>query len=121
MLILVDKVCNSLRISKRVEGVWTADQLSDAYHWGAIPLVTKRINRLITGDENTSFGDHIVEAYFRAKAPSANALTLGCGIGDPKEYIWPRADASRALTPTIYRTMRSPKLAAARLKTEWQA
>jgi SAM-dependent methyltransferase len=81
MLLLLDKLCNTFRITKRVEGVWTAGRLSEAAHWGAIRLVGNRINRLITDNEDKSFGDHIVDAYFRAKAPSANALTLGCGVG----------------------------------------
>jgi SAM-dependent methyltransferase len=81
LLILLDKLCNTFRATKRVEAVWTADQFTEAVHWGSIPYVGARINRMITGDENKSFGEHIVDAYFRAKAPSANALTLGCGIG----------------------------------------
>jgi SAM-dependent methyltransferase len=81
LLILLDKLCNTFRTTKRVEAVWTADQFIEAVHWGSIRFISKRVNRLITGDEEKSFGDHIVDAYFRARAPTANALTLGCGIG----------------------------------------
>jgi 2-polyprenyl-3-methyl-5-hydroxy-6-metoxy-1,4-benzoquinol methylase len=81
MLVLLDKLCYTFQTTKRVEAVWTADQFTEAVHWGSIPFIGNRINRLITGNKDRSFGDHIVEEYFRAKAPSANALTLGCGIG----------------------------------------
>jgi ubiquinone/menaquinone biosynthesis C-methylase UbiE len=81
MLILLDKIRNTFQTTKRVETVWTACQFIEAVHWGSIPYISGHINRLITGNKDKSFGDHIVDAYFRAKAPSAIALTLGCGIG----------------------------------------
>jgi ubiquinone/menaquinone biosynthesis C-methylase UbiE len=80
-LIVLDKLFNIFSQSNRVESKWTAGQFKDAVHWGGIPYIQKRMNFHISGDENKSFGDHIVDSYLANKPPGTIGLTLGCGTG----------------------------------------
>jgi ubiquinone/menaquinone biosynthesis C-methylase UbiE len=80
-LIIFDKLLNIFSATNRTESKWTAVQFKDAVHWGAIPFVQKRMNFHISGHENKSFGEHIVDSYLANRPPGKIGLTLGCGTG----------------------------------------
>jgi ubiquinone/menaquinone biosynthesis C-methylase UbiE len=80
-LIILDKLLNIFNQSNRIEGKWTAVQFKDAVHWGGIPYVQKRMNFHISGNENKSFGQHIVDSYLANRPHGTIGLTLGCGTG----------------------------------------
>jgi ubiquinone/menaquinone biosynthesis C-methylase UbiE len=80
-LIVLDKLLSIFSATKRIESKWTAAQFQGAVHWGGIPYVQKRMNFHISGDENKSFGQHIVDSYVTNRPRGTIGLTLGCGTG----------------------------------------
>ena len=72
----------------RVEDAWQHTQ-SPPTHWWDIPLVEKRWNRLITGDECIDPYTYVSKKYFNDRT-DLQALSLGCGTGN-RELKWVKA------------------------------
>jgi len=69
----------SLRAFKRVQSHWNAGALPPT-NWWNIPLVRKRWNKMITGNDNQSYINYVIEKYLH-NCTNLNMLSIGCGTG----------------------------------------
>jgi SAM-dependent methyltransferase len=69
----------------RVKQTWQT-AAEGSRHWWSIPAVQKRVNRMITGDEDRPLHEHVA-ATFLADRNDYTALSLGCGAGS-NELAW---------------------------------
>ena len=69
----------------RVKDAWKTSRKKPSAWW-IIPEVSKRINYLITGEDNATYYEYISQKYFSEKKQLIG-LSLGCGTGN-KELIW---------------------------------
>ncbi len=72
---------NRLNFSKtsRIRNIWDKKE-NPPIHWWSIPRVTKRWNKIITGNPNIEFPDYVVNKYLKSKR-NLKLISPGCGSG----------------------------------------
>ena len=78
-------------------------------HWGSIPAVRRRWNRLVTGDADLEPAAYVAQTYLAGRAPLAG-LAVGCGTG-ANERRWA---ATGAFARIDAYDLSAPRIAAAR-------
>jgi ubiquinone/menaquinone biosynthesis C-methylase UbiE len=63
----------------RVKSTWDEDDLPSS-NWWQVDQVRARWNKLITGNEQLSYPDYVVQKYTQSKS-NLNLLSIGCGTG----------------------------------------
>lgn len=76
----------SFSSQKRVQSHWNSGALPPN-NWWNIPLVRKRWNKKITGDENQSYIEHVANHYLIDKN-NLCMLSIGCGTGSQEIEFW---------------------------------
>lgn len=64
----------------RIKKSWDSALSNSASNWWSVPLIQKRWNKIISGDENIEYPEYLVKKYFKEKN-NLILLSPGCGSG----------------------------------------